>query len=89
MAPQPRGHQYGKQTPFPGYDPNVKPPGSATAKQTILRRGQRTSTPDASVGVTSIDQLLAIVEANRKHRLGVKPQPKHIEDLLRGLFGGG
>lgn len=67
--------------------PHIPPPTLYPGEHVILKHGNRASTPDPTVTITTLDQLLAIWEANRLHRLGLKPQ--RIGDQLRGLFGGG
>ena len=68
-------------------------PGPTLGGRVLLEKGTRQSTVDPSVKIDNLDDLLRVLEINRKYR-----QKKHhptisgsgpIAERLRGLFGSG
>lgn len=79
-----------KQTPFPDYDP--RPYKEASGKQIKMKRGNRQTTPDPSILMEGLADLLKVWELNRQHRLkamGRGKQQAPISQRMKGLFGGG
>jgi hypothetical protein len=72
-----------------GGTPRQALPNTYLRSRQLLNPGARVTTPDPTIAIRGLDQLLAVWEANRAHRLKAKAPAPPVSELLRGLFGGG